>query len=146
MLRWLPLLLLFVQPPAKPEAQPPGGNLCAQLRVMSDAANREGSFERLARSGFRPNLMNYCRPNGPTAFMCHQNLAPASLEATELAQRVASCLPGGRLDEATWPRRGITYRDGRLAITMDSRCDERCKAGRGASIRFQVEPAAPPAR
>jgi hypothetical protein len=141
MLRLIPLLFLLLQP-AKPEVQAPSDSLCGQLRAMSDAANRDGSFERLASSGFRPNLLRHCRLNGSNAFMCSQNLAPASVDPAILGPRVAQCLPNGRLEQRqTWPRSGTTFRDGRLAITMNSHCDERCKAGRIASIRFEVEPA-----
>lgn len=140
MLPWLPLLLLLVQP-GQPEAPPSADPLCDQLRTMSEAANREGSFERLASSGFRPNLTRHCRPNGSNAFICSQNLAPASLEPARLGPRLAQCLPYGRLEQPLpWPRSGTTFRDGRLVITMNSRCDERCKAGRLASIRFEVAP------
>jgi hypothetical protein len=143
MLRLLPLLFLLVQP-AKPAPSAQADAFCGQLRALSEAANREGSLDRLARSGFRPGPMRSCQANyagGSASISCFQNLAPASFEPAQLGPRIARCLPTGRLEPPpAWPNQDIVFRDGRLRVTMTSRCDERCKAGRSARITYAVEP------
>lgn len=88
--------------PAAGQAQPSTQQIfCAQLNRTVQVAQMDGDFTYLERSRAAPPDFGFrhgCRAQAatersPSAWWCHQSLAPAELGLDSFAGRVAACLP-----------------------------------------------------
>jgi hypothetical protein len=109
---------------------------CAALQRIEAASREPVMFASL--EGMPAPIPGYrhCQVRtGADGFIrCHAQLAPADLEASRVAERVAACLgivpsPPGPAGAAT-----RTFDVPPLRWVISSSCDERCQVGRVASF------------
>lgn len=134
---------LLASAASDPLEQPPR---CADMQRLSDAANRDGSFRALIDEGFAPPILYGCRPTETGDYHCHRNVTPHEVTPASYGAIIRDCLPGATLAvEAERRPRDTEHvvRHGRFRAVLDDNCTSICRAGRGMSITFSVDPARP---
>jgi hypothetical protein len=136
--------LLLASVASDPREQPPR---CADMRRLSDAANRDGSFRALIDEGFAPPILFGCRPDG-NDYHCWRNVTPPEVTPASYGAIIRDCLPGATLAEVEAregfrPDTAWVVRHGRLVARLGDYCTSICRAGRGMGITFTIDPAAP---
>ena len=119
---------------------------CADMRRLSDAANRTGSFQALIDGGFAPPLLFGCRTARDGSYSCWRNVTPDEVTPASYGAIIRDCLPGATMTtEARQPRRNNIHivQHGRLTARLSDSCSSQCKAGRGMSIAFTIDPDRP---
>ena len=119
---------------------------CRDLKRVVKAARHEGGFVDLQRSraapprlGFRPGS---CRAHEatntlPSAWSCHQQLAPDHLSLASLDANTASCLPEAKRERGRWGRTvTFTLPGARILITQSG--GPGAKVGRISGYRVEA--------
>lgn len=144
--------LLLAAAASDPLEQPPR---CADMQRLSDAANRAGAFRALIDEGFAPPILYGCRPTETGDYSCGRNVTPHEVTPASYGAIIRDCLPGATMavEEARRgfrPDTAFVVRHGRLKVRLADHCASICRAGRGMSIDFTIDPARepiiPPAR
>ena len=138
--------LLLAATASDPGEQPPR---CEDMRRLSDAANRAGSFRALIDAGFAPPILYGCRP-ADGGYRCWRNVTPPEVTPERYGAIIRDCLPGATMAavearDGFRPDTARVVRHGRLVARLDDSCTSACRAGRGMSIAFTIDPAAPAA-
>ena len=123
-----------------PLEQPPR---CADMRRLSDAANRTGSFQALFDEGFAPPLLYGCR-RADGGYRCWRNVTPNEVTPESYGTIIRDCLPGATMEveearEGFRPDTAYVVRHGRLKVSLGDYCTSICRAGRGMSINFTID-------
>lgn len=138
--------LLLAAAAGDPLEQPPR---CADMQRLSDAANRAGAFRALIDEGFAPSLLYGCRPAADGGgYSCWRNVTPPEVTPASYGAIIRDCLPGATLAEVEAregfrPDTAFVVRHGRLKASLGDYCTAICRAGRGMSIDFTIDPDAP---
>lgn len=135
--------LLLASTAGDPLEQPPR---CADMQRLSDAANRARSFRALIDEGFAPPILYGCRPVETGDYHCFRNVTPPDVTPASYGAIIRDCLPGATLGIEPGARlrdREQVVRHGRFKAALDDDCTAICRAGRGMSITFTIDPAAP---
>lgn len=129
-------------PLSDPLEQPPR---CEDMRRLSDAANRAGSFQALFDEGFAPPILYGCRPADDGGYTCFRNVTPHEVTPASYGAIIRDCLHGATMGIEVDRLRDSEHvvRHGRFKATLDDHCTSICRAGRGMSINFTIDPDQP---
>ena len=86
----LMLAALLLAAAASDPGEPPPR--CEDMRRLSDAANRAGSFRALIDAGFAPPILYGCRP-ADGGYRCWRNVTPPEVTPVNGAMREIARLP-----------------------------------------------------
>ena len=129
------------------QAQPPSPQqiFCAQLNRVVQVAQMDGDFSYLERSRAAPPYFGFrhgCRAHGaserqPSAWWCHQSLAPPELSLDSLAGQSAACLPNAVRSRGRWADEAI-FTLPRVRIVIEESGGPRAHVGLIATFRVEA--------